>query len=132
VELDTNAITLAVIAIMGSAITALITYFLTRKKSNADTDNVQVLSSKEAVAVLRESMTELRDEVRALRVRVDALELDNDALTRDKRTLAVANEQLTADVASLRIEVAALTVERDHFRGELSALQQIHANSPAP
>lgn len=126
-----------VMALVGTPLSAVIAWLVSRKKSSAERDNLVVQGAGDVVKLMKEGLATLQADVADLRTRVETLEQENKDLRRDKATLErsiVALEQrvttLMEDNAGLTQQVANLTHERDQLRAALAALNAA-AGSPS-
>lgn len=78
---------------------ALVGWLAVRRKTQAETDNVQVLAASAAVDVVNKAMLQLRGDVRELRMRVDELESEASRL---RRLLSLARTYIADLTAEMR------------------------------
>ena len=80
-----------ILLFLSNAITAIASFFVGKRKTNAETDNLVLSNLEKSMSIYQELIKNLKDEIHELNTKIQELELKVDMLMEENRKLKRKN-----------------------------------------
>jgi peptidoglycan hydrolase CwlO-like protein len=80
-----------ILLFLSNAITAIASFFVGKRKTNAETDNLVLSNLEKSMSIYQELIKNLKDEIHELNTKIQDLELKVDMLMEENRKLKKRN-----------------------------------------
>jgi peptidoglycan hydrolase CwlO-like protein len=80
-----------ILLFLSNAITAIASFFVGKRKTNAETDNLVLSNLEKSMSIYQELIKNLKDEIHQLNTKIQDLELKVDMLMEENRKLKRKN-----------------------------------------